>query len=97
MGTRSDAHDSQLESNARMRSKINSTELKNTKSNTFLDRILAFDSTGESCALARDATANCSQIPDRSAPSKGTRLTVLREVACYRDTALYYRGGTTEK
>ena len=43
---------------------------------TFLDRILAFDSTGESCASDRVPTANCSQIPYRSAPSLAILLTV---------------------
>ena len=41
-----------------------------------LDRILAFDSNCESCASDRVPTANCSQVPYRSAPSKVTRLTV---------------------
>ena len=35
-------------------------ELKNTKIDFVLDRILAFDSNGESCSLARVASAKCS-------------------------------------
>ena len=39
------------------------TELKKHQIENVLDRILAFDSTEESCSLDRVATAKCSPIP----------------------------------
>ena len=44
---------------------------------TFLDRVLAFDPTEESCYLGRIATAKGSQIPYWSAPSLAISLTVF--------------------
>ena len=46
------------------------------KSKTFVDRILAFDSTEESCSLDHVATAKCSQISYWSAPSPAILLAV---------------------
>ena len=48
---------------------------------TFLDRVLAFDPTGESCSLGRVATAKCSQIPYWSAPSPAILLTVSQPLS----------------
>jgi hypothetical protein len=48
---------------------------------TFLDRVLAFDPTGEPCSLGRVATAKCSQIPYWSAPSPAILLTVSQPLS----------------
>ena len=51
--TRAKEHFPTGELNSEMRSKKNPTELKNTKIEAFLDRILAFNSPVEKCSLAR--------------------------------------------
>ena len=56
---------------------------------TFLDRIFAFGASEGKCALARVATAKCSQIPYWSAPSPAILLTKFGLFACYRDLGLY--------
>ena len=56
---------------------------------TFLDRIFAFGASEGKCALARVATAKCSQISYWSAPSPEILLPKFGLFACYRDLGLY--------